>query len=59
MRNSWRITLCTAAIPGLIPGTSGLAGAAEKHQGSFWYAVDYASKYLKRQFDHDPESQNQ
>jgi hypothetical protein len=43
MRNSWGITLFAAAVLSVVLGTAGFSVAAEKQQGSFWYAVDNIS----------------
>ncbi len=40
MRKPGRITIWATAVLGLLLGMIGSAGAAEKHQGSFWYAFD-------------------
>ena len=40
MRKPGWITICATAVLGLLFGVMASAGAAEKHQGSFWYAFD-------------------
>jgi hypothetical protein len=44
MRKPGWITICVVAVLGLLFGVIGSAGAAEKHQGSFWYAFDNISE---------------